>query len=96
MPLRQQQLVAMVKELCAKIGLPPQQVSGHSFRRGGATFAFAIGVTETLIQRQGGWRSDSYKDYIWLDPEGCASCAGTMGVAIKEGRKGLGIVMDTE
>lgn len=33
--------------------------SGHSFRRGGASFALACGVSTDLIQSQGDWRSDA-------------------------------------
>ena len=38
--------------------------SGHSFRRGGATFAFSAGIPSELIQLQGDWRSDAYKEYL--------------------------------
>src|SRR4051794_1104850 len=31
--------------------------TGHSFRRGGATFAFQCGVPASLIKLQGDWRS---------------------------------------
>ena len=42
------------------------QVAGHSFRRGGATWAFQCNVSEVLVQRQGDWRSNCYKEYIVL------------------------------
>ena len=38
--------------------------SGHSFRRGGATWAFQSGVPGELIQVCGDWASDSYKRYL--------------------------------
>ena len=38
--------------------------TGHSFRRGGATWAFQSGVPGELIQICGNWVSDSYKRYL--------------------------------
>ena len=38
--------------------------TGHSFRRGGATWAFQCGVPGELIQIMGDWSSDSYKRYL--------------------------------
>ena len=38
--------------------------SGHSFRRGGASWAFQSGVPGELIQICGDWASDSYKRYL--------------------------------
>ena len=50
--------------LLDRVGLPSHQYSSHSFRRGGATFAFSIGVPGELIQSQGDWKSDAYKLYL--------------------------------
>lgn len=38
--------------------------TGHSFRRGGATYAFRSGVPGELIQVMGDWKSDAYKRYF--------------------------------
>ena len=38
--------------------------TGHSFRRGGATWAFHSGVPGELIQVMGDWSSDAYKNYL--------------------------------
>ena len=38
--------------------------STHSFRRGGASFAFESNVSSELIQLHGDWRSDAYKTYL--------------------------------
>ena len=38
--------------------------TGHSFRRGGASWAFQSGVPGELIQICGDWASDSYKQYL--------------------------------
>ena len=44
----------------------PQVYSGHSFRRGGATWAFLSGVPSESIKNHGDWRSDAYQ--VYLDP----------------------------
>ena len=41
--------------------------SGHSFRRGGASWAFKAGVPGELIQILGDWSSDAYKRYLEFD-----------------------------
>ena len=38
--------------------------TGHSFRRGGASWAFQSGIPGELIQICGDWASDSYKQYL--------------------------------
>ena len=38
--------------------------TGHSFRRGGASWAFRAGVPGELIQVCGDWASDAYKKYL--------------------------------
>ena len=46
------------------LGLQPELCSGHSFRRRGASFAFALHLPGELIQLQGGWSSDNYLRYL--------------------------------
>ena len=38
--------------------------TGHSFRRGGASWAFQAGLPGELIQVYGDWASDAYKTYL--------------------------------
>ena len=38
--------------------------TGHSFRRGGASWAFRAGIPGELIQVCGDWSSDAYKKYL--------------------------------
>jgi hypothetical protein len=45
-------------------GLNADQYSGHSFRRGGATYAFSCGVPPMLIKAQGDWKSQAYQAYV--------------------------------
>ena len=55
-----------IKHLAALISLDPQDFSGHSLRRGGATFAFKCGISAELIKLQGDWHSDAYILYLSL------------------------------
>lgn len=55
-----------IKHLASLTSLDPQLFSGHSLRRGGATFAFKCGIPAELIKLQGDWRSDAYMLYLSL------------------------------
>ena len=56
---------SLLKLLAAKTNIDPSQVSGHSFRSGGATLAFQAQIPAELIKRLGDcWQSDAYRSYI--------------------------------
>ena len=59
--------VRKLKSLIKQVGLDPSEFSGHSFRRGGATFAFASQVSPDLIKEHGDWLSDTYQKYLAFD-----------------------------
>lgn len=65
-PVTHTLLVGTTKAYARCIGLDPREVAGHSFRRGGATFAFHVGVPDLLIKMQGIWASAAYQGYIEL------------------------------
>ncbi|KAK3235851.1 hypothetical protein CYMTET_53972 [Cymbomonas tetramitiformis] len=52
-PMTHGVFVGEVKKLIRRIGLDLSQYSGHSFRRGGGTVAFNLGVDHLLIKLQG-------------------------------------------
>ena len=56
--------VAMLRYFLRQAGFPPATYSGHSFRRGGCTFASQSGIPPDLLQTFGDWRSDSYQRYL--------------------------------
>ena len=68
-PLTHRVFVAAIKRLAALSGLDAALYAGHSFRRGGASFAFAAGVSGELLQAHGDWRSDAYLVYLELSEE---------------------------
>lgn len=57
-------LVAQLRVLLQQIGLNPALYGGHSFRRGGCSFAFRSQVPVELLKRHGDWRSACYLRYL--------------------------------
>ena len=63
-PLTHQVFVASLRFCLKAIGVDPNRYSGHSFRRGGATFALNQGVDPLYVKWMGDWRSDAYLGYV--------------------------------
>ena len=55
-----------LKTLLKKSGFDPDLYSGHSFRRGGATFLHSCGGTALMIQASGDWSSQCFTRYLYL------------------------------
>ena len=55
-----------LKILLKKAGYDPALYSGHSFRRGGATFLHSCGGTALMIQASGDWSSQCFTRYLYL------------------------------
>ena len=51
-----------------RTGNRASDVSCHSFRRGGATLAFAMGVSAIDIKLRGDWRSNAFEKYLVISP----------------------------
>ena len=81
-PLTHYVFVGTLKHCLQAIGVDHTLYSGHSFRRGGATFAHRLGVDPLLIKRMGDWRSDAYMLYVDPHtPEGLVSLPVSMARA---------------
>src|SRR5205807_1533868 len=63
-PFTREHVVRKLQELGTNSGLGLASWNGHSFRRGAATWAAEVGISEVQIQTLGCWRSDAYKAYI--------------------------------
>lgn len=85
-PMRHEHLVLATKVLALAIGLDPRTVSGHSFRRGAATYAFQAGVPDILLQYHGDWQSMCYKLYVELSPKTMARASQMMIESLREGQ----------
>ena len=66
-PVTHSVFTTKLRSFLSQVGYNPAVYSGHSFRRGGATWAFRSGVPGELIQLHGDWRSDAYKIYLECD-----------------------------
>ena len=64
LPLTTRRIDDRLKVLLHRLNLHPSLYSGHSFRRGGATFALECGITSKLIKAQGDWATLCYERYI--------------------------------
>ena len=58
-----------LKVLIKKAGLDPSLYSGHSFRRGGASYLYSIGGTTLMVQVLGEWSSQIFTRYLSLSIE---------------------------
>ena len=65
-PLTTASFIQQVKSALGQI-CDPKDYAGHSFRRGGACWAYANGVSVDLIRQLGDWKSNSYTRYILCD-----------------------------
>ena len=66
------------------IGADLSEFSPHSFRRGGATFAFDCGLPAELIKLQGDWRSDAYLVYLEMTDHQKRTAVNAMAHALQQ------------
>ena len=64
-----QKFTEKLKTLLAKSGLDPNLFSGHSFRRGGASYLYSVGGTTLMVQVLGSWSSQIFTRYLYLSVE---------------------------
>ena len=58
-----------LKKTLSLAGLSPELYSGHSFRRGGASFLHNVGGSTLQIQAAGDWSSECFTRYLYLTTE---------------------------
>ena len=75
-----------LKQLLSTSGLNPDLYSGHSFRRGGASFLFSVGATQLMVQVLGDWSSMVYTRYLFLSAEDRMKAQQLMAEAINSSR----------
>jgi len=63
-PLTARYLLSFVRPAFATVGLNPRAISGHSFRKGGATGLANAGVDDSVVRAHGRWKSNAYHRYI--------------------------------
>ena len=62
-----QSFTNMLKFLLNEIGLNPDLWTGHSFRRGGASLLYRLGVDPLTIQACGDWSTDTFLRYLEIN-----------------------------
>ena len=55
-----------LKSLLSRAGFDPDLFSGHSFRRGGASFLHSCGGSALMVQSSGDWSSQCFTRYLHL------------------------------
>ena len=58
-----------LKKLLSQSGFCPEKFSGHSLRRGGATFLYKSGASILEIQSSGDWQSSVFTRYLFIGME---------------------------
>ena len=80
-------VVSRLRSLLLQEGIPGHY-SGHSFRRGAATWAKQVGIPDADIQILGRWKFDSYKRYIKVHPEHIFSVSRRLQTSFPPGPPG--------
>ena len=58
-----------LRSLLSHAGYQPNDYTCHSFRRGGATLAFRLGMTMNEIKKRGDWASDAVYNYVTIQED---------------------------
>ena len=73
-----QSFTTYLKLLLRQIGLDPDRWSGHSFRRGGASLLYRLGLDPLTIQACGDWKTDTFLKYLEVNFERLWTAQRTM------------------
>lgn len=83
-PLSYSNFSAFIKRAIGLQGLDSRLFSPHSFRRGGASFAFSCSIPSELIQRLGDWRSDAYLVYLEMTSDQKVKASNIMAQRVRD------------
>jgi hypothetical protein len=78
MPFSHLFFVNRLKNGLKATGHQASDISCHSFRRGGVTLAFALGLFAIDIKLRGDWRSNAFQKYLFVTPEANLSAVRTL------------------
>jgi hypothetical protein len=57
-----------LRDLLRLTGHPASSISCHSFRRGGASLAYLVGMSAVDIKQRGDWKSNAFERYLTISP----------------------------
>lgn len=83
-PLTYSIFLKTLKELLVKCGVDPAKYAGHSFRRGGATFAYEHTLNPLLVKALGDWVSDTFMRYCEIQMDMRRQAAQAMAAATQK------------
>jgi len=83
-PLTFRHFSSFLARVVAALGLDARAYSPHSFRRGGASFAFECNVPAEHIKFQGDWSSDAYLVYLEMSPAQKHCAVNSMATKIRQ------------
>ena len=70
--------VKKLRSILQELGIEPRSYSGHSFRRGGASLGFRLGMSIIDIKSRGDWKSAAVERYIFIDDSCYTRVADTL------------------
>ena len=80
------QFTNRLKDLLSRAGQTPNLYSGHSFRRGGATFLHQVGGKILQIQAAGDWSSQCFTRYLYLSTDERLKAQHLVSAAVSAGQ----------
>ena len=80
--ITQGQFTNKLSSILSSLGYDSSRYSGHSFRRGGASWALECGLSSDVIQMLGDWRSCAYQRYLHLPLHTHIQYSKLMGVKL--------------
>ncbi len=81
----------VIKSRVSLIGLDPEKYTGHSFRPGGATDLFAMGVSYPVVKLMGRWKSDAAILYLRDAMEVAKVSAAAFGQMVRKQQGKMGV-----
>ena len=78
-----------LKSLLSQASLDPSLYSGHSFRRGGASFLYRVGGSVLQIMASGNWSSTCFTRYLFLTEDERLEAQLLIATAISETHESL-------
>lgn len=81
--LTHETFVKFLHKCLTSAGYDSKSYSGHSFRRGGASFAFSCGVPAHVIKTQGDWKSSAYTRYLSISMEQRLNLSSVLAIKLK-------------
>ena len=75
--------LSALKSVLRACGIDDNSISGHSFRRGGASYSYTCGVRQFCIKTKGDWASSAFERYLTVPLEHRWQLVKTMATNIK-------------